>query len=143
MAAWLRKGRTMNRAQRIARFNLKVIVVGGGLSVLVILASLPANTTALTYLGFFVLGVTALIAGLSSLLVRKEPSRVNFDERDAAIEKKAYLVGYCTLWCVFIATCMIAIPKVGPAILAVALAAIKAAESGVVLGQHGREGDES
>ncbi|HUV67901.1 MAG TPA: hypothetical protein VMW24_28685 [Sedimentisphaerales bacterium] len=135
----------MNRAQKIARFNLKVIAVGGGLSVLAILASLPANAMALTYLGFFVLGVTALIAGLSPLLVRKEPGRVSFDERDAAIEKKAHLVGYCTLWCVFIATCMIAIPRVGPAILAVTLAAVKLVESAAVLVRYawGNKGEES
>ncbi len=139
----MEKEHTMNRTQKVAWFKIKVIAVGGVLSVLVILISLLTNAKALTYFGVFVLAVAALVAGLASFLIHREPGRVNFDERDANIEKKAYLVGYGILWCVFIVTCMIAIPKIGSAILAVTLAVVKAAESIAILVQHGREADES
>jgi hypothetical protein len=128
----------MNRMQRIARFNLKVVGAGASLSLLVILISLITESSALTYLGFFILGIAALIAGLSRLIVGKEPGRISFDERDAAIEKKAYLSGYCLLWCAFILTCMIAIPGLGAAILVVTLVVIKTIESLAVLIQYGR-----
>ena len=118
---------------------LDTVVVGGGLSLLTILISLAAGSIALTYFGFLILGLAALVAGLSQLIVRKESGKVSFDERDAAIEKKANLAGYATLLCVFILTCMIAVPRVGGAILAVTLVAIKTIESLVVLILHGRE----
>ena len=133
----------MNRTQRIARFNLMVIVIGGGLALLTILISLAAGSRALAYCGFLILGLAALVSGLSQLIVRKESGKVSFDERDAAIEKKAYLAGYATLLCAFIPTCMIAGPHlgVGAAILAVTLVLVKVVESVVILVEHGRELD--
>ena len=133
----------MNRTQKIARFNLTVIVIGGGLAALTILISLAADSRALTYFGFLILGLAALVSGLPRLIVRKEPGKVSFDERDAAIEKKAYLAGYATLLCAFFPTCMIAGPHlgVGAAILAVTLVLVKVVESVVILVEHGRELD--
>ncbi len=127
----------MNRTQKIARFNLTVIAIGGGLALLTVLISLAAGSKALTYFGFLILGLAALVSGLSQLIVRKEPGKVSFDERDAAIEKNANLAGYATLLCVFILTCMIAIPRVGWAILAVTLVAVKTVESVAGLGLLG------
>ncbi len=131
----------MNRTQKIARFNLTVIAIGGGLALLTILISLAAGSKALTYLGFLILGLAALVSGLSQLIVRKEPGKVSFDERDAAIEKKAYLAGYVTLLGAFLPTCMIAVPRIGigGAILAVTLVVVKTVESVVILVEHGRE----
>ena len=133
----------MNRTQRIARFNLMVIAVGGGVSLLTILIALAAGSRVLTYLGFMILGLAALVSGLSRLIVRKEPGKVSFDGRDAAIEKKAYLAGYVTLLCVFLPTCMIAVPHtgIGGAILAVTLVVVKVVESAVILVEYGREPD--
>ncbi len=133
----------MNRTQRIARFNLTVIAFGGGLALMAILISLAAGSRALTYVGFLILGVAALVSGLSQLIIRKQPGKVSFDERDAAIEKKAYLAGYVTLLCVFLPTCMIAVPDlgIGGAILAVTLVAVKTVESAVILVEHGRDLD--
>ena len=133
----------MNRMQTIARFNLRVIAAGGGLSLLTIVISLAANSRVLTYLGFFFLGIASLIAGLSPLIVRKKPGRVNYDERDAVIEKNAHLAGYAALWSAFLLTCMIAIPCVGGAIgiggaiLAVTLVVVRTIESLAVMFQHG------
>lgn len=133
----------MNRMQRIARFNLAVIAVGGGLALFTILISLVADSRVLTYLSFLILGLAALVAGLSQLIVRKEPGKVSFDERDAVIEKNANLAGYATLLGVFILTCMIAVPRVGWAILAVSLVIVKTVESVAILVQQGRgEGNE-
>ncbi len=57
----------MNKTQRIARFNLMVIAIGGGLALLTILISLAAGSEVLTYLGFVILGLAALVSGLSRL----------------------------------------------------------------------------
>jgi len=54
----------MNRAQRIARFNLMVVAVGGGTSLLTIVLSLAVGSVALTYFGFLLLGVAGLVASL-------------------------------------------------------------------------------
>ena len=61
----------MNRLQKIAWFNLKVLAIGGAVSLLMIAVSLAAGGLVITYLGFLVLGVTALIMALSQLLVGK------------------------------------------------------------------------
>ena len=129
----------MNRTQKIARFNLTVIAIGGGLALLTMLISLAAGSKALTYFGFLILGLAALVSSLSRLIVGKEPGKVSFDERDAAIEKNANLAGYVTLFGAFILTCMIAVPRVGGAILAVTLVVVKIVESVVIVVEHGRE----
>lgn len=130
----------MNRAQKIARFNLKVVAVGGSVSLLTIAVSLVVGEVVISYLGFLILAVAALIMALSPLLLRKEPGRVTFDERDAAIEKKAHFIGYCLLWCIFIVICLIAIPTAGFAILATALVTVQLVESVAILAQYGRGG---
>jgi len=139
----------MNRMQTIARFNMKVIVAGGGLSLLIIVISLAANSRVITYLGFLFLGVASLIAGLSPLIVRKKPGKVNFDERDAVIEKNSHFAGYIALWCAFLLTCMVVFPifcgeiGIGGAILAVTLVVVKTIESLVVMFQYGWGGKEN
>jgi len=133
----------MNRLQKIAWFNLKVVAVGGSVSLLIIAVSLAAGGLVITYLGFLVLAVTALIMALSPLLVGKEPGRVTFDERDAAIEKKSCYIGYCILWCMFIVTCLTAIPTAGFAILATALVTVQLVQSVATLVQYGWGGKEN
>ncbi|MBL7153233.1 MAG: hypothetical protein ISS79_05915 [Phycisphaerae bacterium] len=133
----------MNRLQKIAWFNLKVVAVGGSVSLLIIAVSLAAGGLVITYVGFLVLAVTALITGLSRLLVGKEPGRVTFDERDAAIEKKSHYVAHCFLLCIFVVTCLIAIPTAGFAILATALVTVQLVESVATLVQYGWGGKEN
>ncbi len=134
----------MNRAQKIARFNLKVVGLSGPLSLLMIAVSWIADQIAIVFIGFGILSVAALIMALSPLFIKKEPGQVNFDERDAIIEKKVHLVGYCTLWCIFIATCTIPVFAASsiltaalPAVLAVALVTVKSVESIAILVQYG------
>ena len=135
----------MNRAQRIAWFNLKVVAVSVPVSLLIVLVSLLAEALVVALIGGGILGIAALIMGLAPLLFKKDPSRVSYDERDAIIEKQAHLIGYCTLWCIFIATCMIAAFPAGPWILAVTLVIVKVVESVATLVQYGRtrEGEKS
>jgi hypothetical protein len=133
----------MNKLQKIAWFNLKVVAVGGSVSLLMIAVSLAVGGLVITYLAFLALGVTALIMALSPLLVGKEPGRVTFDERDAAIEKKAHYVGYHILWCIFIVTCLIAVPTAGFAILATSLVTVQLVESAATLVQYGWRGKEN
>ena len=133
----------MNRLQKIAWFNLKVVAVGGSVSLLMIAVSLAVGGLVITYLGFLVLGVTALIMALSPLLIGKEPGRVTFDERDATIEKKSCYIGYFLLWCIFIVTCLIAIPTAGSAILATALVTVQLVQSVATLVQYGWGGKEN
>jgi hypothetical protein len=133
----------MNRLQKIAWFNLKVLAVGVPVSLLIIAVSLATGGLVITYVGFLLLGITALIMSLSSLLVRKEPGRVTFDERDATIEKKSYYIGHCLLWCIFIVTCLTAIPTAGFAILATTLVTVQLVQSIATLAQYGWEGKEN
>ena len=133
----------MNRLQKIAWFNLKVLAVGGSVSLLIIAVSLAAGGLVITYVGFLLLGITALITTLSSLLVGKEPGRVTFDERDATIEKKSYYIGHCLLWCIFIVTCLTAIPTAGSAILVTALVTVQLVQSVATLVQYGWGGKEN
>ena len=133
----------MNKAQKKAWFNLKVVAIGGSLGLLTIAVSLVVGEVVISYLGFLILAVAALIMSLSPLLFRKEPGRVTFDERDATIEKKAHFIGYCLLWCIFIATCLIAIPIAGFAILATALVTVQLVESVATLAQYGWRGKEN
>jgi hypothetical protein len=128
----------VNRAQKIAWFNLKVVAVTVPVSLVIVLVSLLSEGLVVALIGGFILGVAALIMGLAPLLFRKEPNRVNYDERDAVIEKQVHLIGYCTLWCIFIAMCMIAAFPAGPAILAVTLVIVKVVESVAILVHYGR-----
>jgi len=135
----------MNRLQKIAWFNLKVLAVGGSVSLLIIAVSLAIGGLVITYVGFLLLAVTALIATLSRLLllVGKEPGRVTFDERDTAIEKKSERIGYGLILCIFIGTCLIAVPTGGVAILATALATLRLVESVATVVQYHWGGKEN
>ena len=46
--------------------------------------------------------------------VRKEQTKVSFDERDQLIHKKSVMVAYVVLWLYFVATCVTAWCIVGP-----------------------------
>ncbi len=127
----------MNRAQKIAWFDLKVVAISVPVSLLMVIVSLLAGTLVVALIGGLMLGIAALIMGLAPILFKKHPGRVNYDERDAIIEKQAHLVGYCTLWCIFIATCMIAAFPAGPAILVATLMTVKVVESVAILVQYG------
>jgi hypothetical protein len=98
----------MNRAQKIAWFNLIVLLTALGLSTIAIgilyyIAGLPLRCS---LGGFGLLGICGLI-GLSPILFRKKQSQVGFDERDQLIHKRATLIAYSVFWVFFTAACMI------------------------------------
>ncbi len=105
----------MNRAQKIARFNLIVVLVAlvlsaTAISVAYFIIGLPMQR-ALGGLGF--LGICGLI-GLSPILFRKKRGEISFDERDLLIYNRASLVAYSVFWLVFTAACMIPWSIIGP-----------------------------
>jgi len=98
----------MNRTQRIARFNLLVVLVAVGLSaltvgILYIGVGLPMRLAAG---GFGLMGISGLM-GLSPVLFRKQPGGVDFDERDLLIQRKAVIGAYSIFWVLFVLAAMI------------------------------------
>jgi len=100
----------MNRAQKIAWFNLVVILMclllsGIAVAVLAFLAfvaELPLRA-ALGGLGFMgIIGFT----GLSPLLFRKAKGQVEFDERDQLYNMRAWFLGFCASYLLFVIVCM-------------------------------------
>ena len=89
----------MNRLQKIAWFNLVVILTGLVLSSIAVavlafvafVAERPLRA-ALGGLGFMgIIGFT----GLSPLLFRKAKGQVEFDERDQLYNMRAWFLGFC------------------------------------------------
>ena len=105
----------MNRFQKLAWFNLIVILIALTLSaiavsVLYFVVDLPIRG-ALGGFGF--MGITGLM-GLSPILFKKERGKVSFDERDQLINLRAVLAAYSVFWLVFTAACMIPWSIIGP-----------------------------
>ena len=105
----------MNNTQKIARFNLIVILIALTLcaiavSVLYFVVDLPIRP-ALGGFGF--MGITGLM-GLSPVLYKKGRGKVSFDERDELINYRAVLAAYSVFWLVFTAACMIPWSIIGP-----------------------------
>jgi hypothetical protein len=105
----------MNKAQKIAWFNLVVISLALGLSV------------AAFGIGYFIFGVSAHraaagfgfmgimgFAGLTPLLFRKDKNKVQCDERDLTINRKAAVVAYSVFWVLFVAAAMVPWFIIGP-----------------------------
>ena len=105
----------MNRFQKIAWFNLIVISLALGLSIAAfgvayLIFGLPICRAAG---GFGFMGIMGF-CGLSPVLFRKDKSKVQFDERDSAINRKAVLVAYSIFWVLFVAAAMIPWFIIGP-----------------------------
>jgi len=105
----------MNRSQKIARFNLIVILTALILSGTAICAAyfavgLPIQRA---FGGFGFMGICGLM-GLSPLLYKKERDKVGFDERDQLINYRAVLAAYSVFWLVFTAACTIPWWIIGP-----------------------------
>jgi len=105
----------MNRWQKIARFNLIVILIALSLStiavsVLYLVVDLPMRR-ALGGFGF--IGICGLM-GLSPLLYKKERDKVSFDERDLMIHRNASLVAYSIFWVLFVLAAIIPLSVLGP-----------------------------
>ena len=144
----------MNSAQKIARFNLIVLLVALALSATAIsvayfIIGLPMQR-ALGGLGF--LGICGLI-GLSPILFRKKRGEISFDERDLLIYNRASLVAYSLFWVFFTAACMVPwlvfergarIPVVVlPCMLAGGFVIVQLIQSIAILVQYGWGGKEN
>jgi hypothetical protein len=105
----------MNRTQKIAWFNLIVVTLALGLSViafgiLYFVFGLPANRAAG---GFGLIGIMGL-SGLSKILFKKDKGKVQCDERDVEINRKAYFAAYTVFWVLFVAAAVIPFFILGP-----------------------------
>jgi hypothetical protein len=105
----------MSRLQRIARFNLIVILIALGLSTIAIgVAYLVAGMPIQRALGGFgFIGICGLTA-LSPILYKKEQGNVDFDERDLLIQRRASLGAYTIFWALFVLAAMIPFFVLGP-----------------------------
>jgi hypothetical protein len=105
----------MNRMQKIAWFNLIVISLALGLSIIAFcigyfVFKAPAERAAA---GFAFIGIMGF-CGLSPVLFRKNKEKVPFDERDTAIQRKAVGFAYAIFWGLFVAAAMIPWFIIGP-----------------------------
>jgi len=105
----------MNRMQKIAWFNLIVVLLALGLSVTAFavfhfVLGLPVSRAASGFAFIGIMGFT----GLSPVLFRKGESKVQFDERDTAIQRKAVGLAYAIFWVLFVAAAMIPWFIIGP-----------------------------
>jgi hypothetical protein len=99
------KGRKMNRKQKISWWTISCFSVALILSVIsvAILYSISGFPVANAGLGF--LGLTGF-AGLGTVIFKKDPGVVSFDERDHLINLKAVRAGFGLSYGIFIASCM-------------------------------------
>ena len=79
----------MNRAQKIAWFNLIVMPLGLATVLLTVFMQLPDLVAAIE------LVVVCVLVFTSPAFFRRKPGRVSFDERDAIINQRATLIGSC------------------------------------------------
>jgi hypothetical protein len=105
----------MNRAQKIARFNLIVILIALSLStiavsVLYFVVGLPMRRAAG---GFGFICICGLM-GLSPLLYKRGSDKVSLDERDLMILRNASLGAYSIFWVLFVLAAMIPFFVLGP-----------------------------
>ncbi len=105
----------MNRQQKIAWFNLIVVLTaltlsGIAIAVLAFGVGLPLHRATA---GFGFIGIVGL-CGLSPVLFRKEKGQVELDERDLSIHKKASLAAYSIFWLLFVLAAMIPFFILGP-----------------------------
>jgi hypothetical protein len=104
----------MNRQQKIAWFNLIVVSLALGLSVIAFcivyfIFGIPAHRAAA---GFGFMGIMGFI-GLTPVLF-KDKNKVQADERDLAILRKATVTAYSVFWILFVAATMIPWFIIGP-----------------------------
>jgi len=105
----------MNRQQKIAWFTLVVVLLALGLSVIAFgigyfIFGVSAHQATS---GFAFMGVMGLL-GLTPFLFQKDKNKVQADERDTAIQRKAVGFAYAIFWVLFVAAAMIPWFIIGP-----------------------------
>jgi len=105
----------MNRAHKIVWFTLIMLGLALGLSLAAVSVAyfgfgLPIRP-ALSGFGFIgIMGFSCL----APVLFKKEKGKVELDERDLLIQKKASLAAYTAFWVLFVAAAMIPWFIIGP-----------------------------
>jgi hypothetical protein len=102
--------------------------------------------------GFGFIGIAGL-AGLSPLLFKKDKEKVQYDERDLLIQKKALLGAYSIFWFLFVLAAMIPFFVLGPKgtisvkylamMVGGGMITVILVQSIVTLEQYGRGGEKS
>jgi hypothetical protein len=105
----------MNRQQKIAWFTLIVVTLALGLSVIAFgigyfIFGAPARQAAA---GFGFIGIMGFI-GFTPFIFKKNQDKVQADERDLAILRKANIIAYSVFWVLFVAGAMVPWFIVGP-----------------------------
>ena len=105
----------MNRWQKMAWFTLIMMGLAVGLSLVAVSVAyfgfgLPIRRAVG---GFGFMGIMGFL-GLSPILFKKEKGKVELDERDLLIKKKASLAAYTAFWVLFVAAAMIPWFIIGP-----------------------------
>ncbi|MCK4291963.1 MAG: DUF2178 domain-containing protein [Planctomycetes bacterium] len=105
----------MNRSQKMAKFNMIVILIALALGVIAVgvLYFIVGHPLQRALGGFGFIAICGL-AGLSPVLYRKERGKVGFDERDLLIQKKASLRAYTIFWVLFVLAATIPFFVLGP-----------------------------
>ena len=103
----------MNKMQKAALYQLAVIALVLSITATIVAIlnykyEMPAARS-----GFGVLGFLGL-AGLANIIFRPKKEKVEFDERDASIQKRSLLLAYSTFWVVFVFGAMITWAVIGP-----------------------------
>ena len=105
----------MNRIQKIAWFTLAMQTLALVLSLTAVGVfyfgfGWPLRRAAA---GFTFIGVMAFVA-LAPLIIRKDKQKVQLDERDLLIKRKAMLAAYWTFWPLFVGAAMAPLFVLGP-----------------------------
>jgi len=104
----------MNRWQKIAWFNLIVIITGSVMSI-VAAGTLPPDERLMPPNRItVVIIITFVLIGLSKTIFRKSEKQVDLDERDRQIHRKADLFGWTGFGLGMAATIMFCYIAVGP-----------------------------
>jgi len=105
----------VNRAQKIAWFTLVMLAIAFGLSLAAFglayfIFGLSARRAAS---GFGFIGIMGFSA-LAPLLFKKDKDKVQLDERDLLIKRRAMLGAYSIFWPMFVLAAMVPFFVVGP-----------------------------
>ncbi len=104
----------MNRWQKIAWFNLIVIVAGSVISVIAAGTLPPEERLMPPNRVTVVIIISFVLVGMSKTIFRKSDKEVDFDERDGQIHRRADLFGWTGLGLGMAATIMVCYFAVGP-----------------------------
>jgi len=104
----------MNRWQKIAWFNLIVIVTGSVISVIAAGTLPPEERLMPPNRITVVIIISFVLVAMAKTIFRKSDERVDFDERDGQIHRRAKLFGWMGLALGMWATIMVGYFAVGP-----------------------------